>query len=57
MGDILAIRQQRALMVRKANGVLGCIKKDQGGDLHLVLCLGEANAYLCLVLGSSVQKR
>ena len=55
--------QQFALVTKKANGILGHIKKKRGqqvkGDsLPPLLCPCEATSgALCLVLGSPVQER
>ena len=62
VGNRLAMSQQRALVAKEANGILGCIKEHgqqlEGGDPPPLLCADEAAfRILCPVLGSPVQKR
>ncbi|PKU46976.1 hypothetical protein llap_2690 [Limosa lapponica baueri] len=61
----MTMRQQCILVAKKANGILGCIKKSmanrsrevKGGYPSPLLCPGEATSgVLCLVLGSLVQE-
>ena len=54
--------QQRALGAKKANGILGCIRRSgqqgEGGSPPPLLCPGEApSAVLCPVLGSPALER
>ena len=61
MDDRLAMSQQCALVVRKASGILGCIKRSVASRSRkavLPICTGEATSgILCAVLGSLVQER
>jgi len=52
---------QCALVVKKANGILGCIKecgqKAEGGDLPPLLCPGEATFRLLCPISSNKFKK
>ena len=55
------MRQQPALVAKKANSILGGIKKTgqkvEGGDSPSLLCPSEATSGgLCLVLGPQLKK-
>ena len=61
VNDKLPMCQQCALVAKKANGILGCIKKSgqqvEGGSPSPLLCPSEApSGVLCPVLGSSLQE-
>jgi len=60
--DKVTMSQQRALGAKKANGILGCIKKSvqqvKGGSASPLHCTGEApSGVLCPVLGSPLLER
>ncbi|PKU33446.1 hypothetical protein llap_16250 [Limosa lapponica baueri] len=60
VGNRMTMSQQRALVAKKANGILGCIKKrvpSRSREVIFPLCPGEApSGELCLVLDSSVEE-
>ena len=57
--DRLTMRQQCALAAKKANGILGCIKKSVASRTREVLLplYTASSRVLCPVLGSPVQER
>ena len=61
MDDRSAMSQQSALVARKADGILGCIKRSvasRSREVILPLCLDVATfRLLCPVLGSLVPER